>query len=64
MGTAIAKKTIILNNSYKQGCVTDVGKQHEGKGMVGLPTHGFHPEDDEMGTLQVPGEQFSLFYAL
>lgn len=26
--------------------------------------HGFHPEDDEVGTLQVLGEQFSLFYAL
>lgn len=47
VGRATAKKTIILNNSYKEGCITDVGK-----GMAGLFICGLDPEDNEMGILQ------------
>jgi len=36
----------------------------KGKEKADLPTCSFHPADYEMDTLQVPAEQFSLFYAL
>lgn len=63
-GTAAAGRQLHSIIPKTQSSATGAEKQHEGKGMAGLSTCGFHPEDDEAGTLQLLGEQFCLLYAL